>query len=268
MLRRMAQGSIVFDRAAGFYDATRGFPAGAEAGVADAFVAAGGLGPASRVLEVGIGTGRIALPLAARVGRVVGADLSAPMLAKLVEKRAALAIDPVRADVTRLPFADAVADAAVAVHVFHLVPGWRAVLAELSRVLRPGGCLLHGGDDHARGAAWARWRERTEAQFGVENVGVPRARIETFLDDEGWRPVGVERVRFVRRLRPREMLELIAGRSWSMTWRMSDTQLAEAVAVLREDLLAAFGELDREVELETGFWVRAYRPPATTPARR
>lgn len=258
--RPMTTDSIVFDRAAGFYDATRGFPSGVEELVADAFVAAGGLGPASRVLEVGIGTGRIALPLARRVGRVFGVDRSSPMLAKLIEKRGPLPVELVRADATRLPFADASVEAAVGVHVFHLIPGWRAVLAELARVLGPGGLLLHGGDDHARGEAWRRWRARTEAQFGVENVGVPRARIETFLEEEGWRPVGVERVRFARRARPREMLALIEGRSWSLTWRMSEAQLAEAVAALREDLAAAFGDLDREVEIETGFWVRAYRP--------
>ncbi|HSJ95692.1 MAG TPA: methyltransferase domain-containing protein [Myxococcota bacterium] len=251
--------SIVFDRAAGFYDATRGFPPGVEERVADAFVAAGGLGPASRVLEVGVGTGRIALPLAERVGHVVGVDRSAPMLAKLVEKRGPLPIALARADAGRLPLPDASVEAAVAVHVFHLIPGWRAVLAELARVLRPGGLLLHGGDDHARGEAWRRWRARTEAQFGVENVGVPRARIETFLEEEGWRPAGVETVRFARRTRPRTLLDLIEGRSWSLTWRMSDTQLAEAVSALREDLVAAFGDLDREVEIETGFWVRAYQ---------
>jgi hypothetical protein len=91
-------------------------------------------------------------------------------------------------------------------------------------------------------------------------VGVPRARIETFLEEEGWRPAGVERRSFSRRARPREMLALIEGRSWSLTWRMSDAQLAEAAAALRDDLAAAFGDLDREVEIETGFWVRAYQP--------
>jgi SAM-dependent methyltransferase len=252
--------SIVFDRAAGFYDATRGFPPGVEGAVAAAFVAAGRLGPASRVLEIGVGTGRIALPLAERVARVTGVDRSAPMLAKLVEKRGPLPVDLVRGDGTALPLADACVDAAVAVHVFHLIPGWRQVLEELARVLRPGGLLLHGGDDQAADAAWRGWRERIEPKLGLENVGVPRARIETFLEDEGWRPVAARRVGFRRRVRPRAMLEGLETRSWSTTWRMSDAQLAETAAALRADLVAAFGDLEREVEIETGFWVRAYQP--------
>ncbi len=253
--------SVVFDRAAEYYDATRGLPPGVEDAVAAAFVAAGGLGPASRVVEIGIGTGRIALPLARRVGRVVGADLSAPMLAKGLEKRGALPVHFVRADATRLPWADESADAAVAVHVFHLIADWRAALAELARVLKPGGRLLHGADDQARGEAWTRWRERLDAQLGVENVGVPRTRIHTFLEDEGWTAAGEEQLRFPRRMRPSALIDLIASRTWSVTWRMSDAQLAEAVDTLRTDLRAEFDDLDQEVDVETGFRVRAYRPP-------
>jgi len=255
------QRSIVFDRAAGYYDATRGLPPGVEDAVAAAFVSAGRLGPKSHVLEIGVGTGRIALPLAQRVARVWGVDLSAAMLAKGIEKRGALPVHFVRADVTQLPCADESADAAVAVHVFHLIAGWRAALAELARVLRPGGLLLHGADDQARGKAWTRWRERLDAQLGVENVGVPRARIDTFLEDEGWTAAGEEQLRFPRRMRPSALLDLIASRTWSVTWRMSDAQLAEAVDTLRTDLRAEFDDFEAEVEVETGFRVRAYHPP-------
>jgi len=256
-----AEASIAFDRAADYYDATRGFPPGVEDRVADLFVQAGGLGPASRVLEVGIGTGRIAVPLAARVARYAGADLSAPMLGKLAGKRSALPIDLVRADATALPFSDGRFHTLIGVHVFHLIPGWRAVLAEAARVLAPGGLLLHGGDDHSRGPVWRRWRDRVEERGAAPNVGVPRARIQSFPEEEGWSPAGVHSIAFGRRTRPREVIELVAGRSWSTTWRMSDVELAAAVEALRADLLEAFEDLEREVELETGFWVRAYRPP-------
>lgn len=256
-----AETSIVFDRAAGYYDATRGFPPGVEARVAELFAQAGELGGASRVLEIGVGTGRIAVPLAARVGRYTGVDLSTPMLGQLVPKRADLAIDLVRADVVQLPFADGRFDAVVGVHVFHLIPRWRAVLAEVARVLAPGGLLLHGGDDRSRDPVWRCWRDRVEEQGSAPNLGVPRARLESFPEDEGWSPSGLQRIAFTRTTRPREMLDLVAGRSWSSTWRMSEAELAHAVESLRADLLGAFGDLEREVALETGFWVRAYRPP-------
>jgi ubiquinone/menaquinone biosynthesis C-methylase UbiE len=257
--------SIAFDRAAGFYDATRGFPPDVAERVAELFVAAGGLGAASRLLEVGIGTGRIALPLARHVGSYTGVDLAGPMIAQLVRKANAVQLGrvrPLRADAMRLPFANGVFDAAVGVHVFHLIPGWRGVLGELARVLRPEGLLLHGGDDHTRGEAWGSWRRRMEAGFGVENVGVPRERIQSFLAEEGWRPAGERQsLRFARMLRPRELVESVRGRLWSMCWRMSDAQVEQAAAALQAELAARFGDLDRPVELEAGFWVQAHRPP-------
>jgi SAM-dependent methyltransferase len=183
------------------------------------------------------------------------------MLARLVAKRGALPLAAARADAARLPFPAGCFDAVVGVHVFHLIPAWREVLAESARVLAPGGLLLHGGDDHSRGPVWQRWRDRVEASGVAPHVGVERSRITSFPEDEGWSFVGLHELRFVRRTRPREMLELVSGRSWSQTWRMSDGELAEAAGALRADLLDVFGDLDREVELETGFWVRAYRPP-------
>jgi SAM-dependent methyltransferase len=183
------------------------------------------------------------------------------MLGKLVAKRGELPVHLVRADATRLPFAPASFDALVAVHVFHLIPGWREVLAGAARLLRRGGLLLHGSDDNSRDFSSNRWRERFSGQAEKENVGVPRAQLERFPEDEGWRPAGVHRIAFSRRIRPREMVALLAGRCWSRTWRLSDEELAVAVEDLRETLLAEVGDLEREVEIETGFWIRAYRPP-------
>jgi ubiquinone/menaquinone biosynthesis C-methylase UbiE len=135
----------VFDRAANYYDRTRGYPPGVTERVAELLCSAGALTPKSQVLEVGIGTGRIALPLAARVGRVVGIDRPRAMLRRLLQKNGAEATRPLLADTSALPFAGTCFDAVLAVHVFHLVPNWRQALAELKRVLLPGGVLLPRG---------------------------------------------------------------------------------------------------------------------------
>lgn len=254
-------GSVVFDRAAGYYDATRGFPPGVDERVADLFVEAGSLSEKSRVLELGAGTGRIAVPLAERVGSVVGVDLSRPMLARLLAKRGTRPLRPVQAEVARLPLRNARFDAVVAVHVFHLVACWRESLAEAARVLRPGGLLLHGSDDHARGIAFSSWREQVDESLGIEHVGVPRSGLETFPEGEGWEPAGTARLRFQRLWRPSDLLSAVERRQWSSCWQMSDSQVAQACRFLRSELERRFGDLEREVEVESGFWVRAYRPP-------
>jgi SAM-dependent methyltransferase len=132
------------------------------------------------------------------------------------------------------------------------------VLIEARRVLRPGGVLLHAADEQS--ALWRVWRERIDRELGYEHVGVPRARFEDFPEDHGWRLAGpVRRLAFETRLAPRDLVDRMAKRTWSVTWRLSDAELDRTVALLRDELLARFGELDREVTLEAGFWVRAYR---------
>ncbi|HMQ34159.1 MAG TPA: class I SAM-dependent methyltransferase [Chloroflexaceae bacterium] len=140
--------SVSFERAAAFYDATRGYAPGTAERICAAIVARTGATRQSRFLELGVGTGRIALPFLAAGYSYAGVDLAASMLAVLREKAAAAASRPmlVRGDVTRLPFADASFDVALGVHVLHLVADWRATLAEARRVLRPRAHLLLAGD--------------------------------------------------------------------------------------------------------------------------
>jgi SAM-dependent methyltransferase len=77
---------ISFDRAAEYYDTTRGYAEGSAERIREAIVAYTGAGPGTRFLELGVGTARIALPLARRGVPVHGIDLSAAMVARLREK--------------------------------------------------------------------------------------------------------------------------------------------------------------------------------------
>src|SRR5207237_9534694 len=71
--------SVAFDRAASFYDQTRTLSPEAAKRVTD--LLSDELAGVERALEIGVGTGRIALPLVDAGVRLVGVDLSAPMLA-------------------------------------------------------------------------------------------------------------------------------------------------------------------------------------------
>src|SRR5262245_3866481 len=148
--------SISFDRVADRYDETRFYPPEVSGQIAEALIAHGHVPAGGSLLEVGIGTGRIALPLLARGINVTGVDISTLMVERLHEKYAAvrgeqaerawgrLTIELV--DMTALPFADASFDAAVGVHVFHLVPEWQQALDEVLRVVKSGGAFLLGQD--------------------------------------------------------------------------------------------------------------------------
>ncbi|MCZ6465327.1 MAG: class I SAM-dependent methyltransferase [Proteobacteria bacterium] len=256
----MAETSVRFDRAADYYDETRGHPPDVEARLGAFLAEAGGLDASSHVLEVGIGTGRISLPLAREVGAVFGVDLSRPMLDRLRAKPGGGAVRLAESDAARLPFRSESFDAAIGVHVFHLIAGWREALDEVARVLRPGAPLLLAGDGRRLPELWDKWLERPEAK-AVKDIGVPREQIDSFLGGAGWRREGERRrLRFSRTISLGGTVEELENRIWSSTWQMDDEQLAALVDTARKLLLDQYGTLDRTLEVETEFWVETHWP--------
>ncbi len=257
--------STSFDRAADVYEATRGFPPG----IADQVVGAlmdDWLSPRARVLEVGVGTGRIARPLAALGPRVVGLDLSSRMMAEL-QRRVTSPARPslIRGDATRVPIHDQAVDAVLGVHVFHLIPDWMSVLAEARRVLVPGGLLITGYDWSAPGAPRERvfglWREIL-AGMGYSGE-YPGARdysdVHASLVAQG--ATVVERMvgEWTVARTPGQLIESIEHRSWSSTWGVPDTLFPEALAQLRQRVRADLGPPDTVFTVTHRFRWQAYR---------
>jgi ubiquinone/menaquinone biosynthesis C-methylase UbiE len=108
-----------------------------------------GLPPGATVVDVGAGTGTLAIALAAARpdARVVGVDGDPQVLALARRKAGAERVDWVAALAGDLPLADAGADRIVlSLLLHHLSPGSRdGALREVRRVLRPGG-RLHVAD--------------------------------------------------------------------------------------------------------------------------
>jgi SAM-dependent methyltransferase len=90
------------------------------------------------VLDVGTGTGRAAITLAAAGAHVTGVDASQEMLRVARERAAAERLDVAFApgDAHALPFADRSFDVAVSLRVLMHTPGWRQCVRELCRVAR------------------------------------------------------------------------------------------------------------------------------------
>ncbi|MEE8535970.1 MAG: methyltransferase domain-containing protein [Kiloniellales bacterium] len=118
---------------------------------------AAGLRGGDRVLDVGCGTGVLAREAATAVGpegRVTGLDINDGMLA--VARRLAPEIDWRQGDAAALPFEDGAFDAVVSQFVLMFVPDRQAAVAEMGRVLAPGGRLAVAvwvGFDRAPGYA-------------------------------------------------------------------------------------------------------------------
>jgi ubiquinone/menaquinone biosynthesis C-methylase UbiE len=242
-----SSGSVSFDRAADTYDRTR-LLTGALATEGMAAVARFAP-PGSRALEVGTGTGRIALPLLERGVDLVGCDLALGMLRRQRQKLPAARL--VQADATALPFAAQRFDLLVTIHVMHLVGGWRQALREFRRVLAPGGVYLNSWNPH--GGEWMTfdlrtfWRGRVEARgLNWRRPGIQSR--EELLDEAralGAASESLEAARALAYVTPREAVENIRRRAFSDTWDIPDEAFGGLLADLEAYAAERYPDPDR-----------------------
>jgi SAM-dependent methyltransferase len=251
--------SVNFDRAADFYDETRDVGEDAIGQTID--LLADELAGRGHVLEIGVGTGILASPLAARGLDVVGVDLSAAMLAKLLTRGGAPP-PVIRADATRLPFRDGAFGAAYGRHVLHLIPDWRAAVAELCRVVGSGVVLIDAG---AGGTAWRDLWAAMRAVTGPEadHVGLDLKRdgvevLDAAFAAGGGVPRALPEITYPDTDTVADHLDEIERRSPSWTWRLTDDQLQAALAAGRRWTLDRYDTLEvRLAETVSVRW-RAY----------
>jgi len=141
-----------FDRIAGIYDETRKSRQDVLERAVDVVVKKLGLRDGDRILDVGCGTGRVSFEFADRGYEVIGLDPSHKMLSEAAMKagdhRGIVRL--VQGDAQSLPFAKGVFDAALVVHVFHLMEGWRGAFLQAMESLGDRGSLVLWASDRGR----------------------------------------------------------------------------------------------------------------------
>lgn len=257
------------------YDALRGHPAEVSAEIGRSIAAQ--MGEGARVLELGVGTGRIALPVAAAGCEVYGVDLSAHMLAALSGRLREQGIEGVhlaQGDITALPFREGVFDGAMAVHVLHLVADWAGVLAQVSRLVRPGGTLVLGRDwvDPESFAGMVRnFFRKTVVEVGTEmlppgaTAAAPpsggAAIVQTLLS-LGARPAGEGELvgaEWRSELTPRQVLDGIRSRDDAESWVLPDEVLTETMRRLDAFAEAQWPDLDAPQPVTRRFLLGVFR---------
>jgi SAM-dependent methyltransferase len=123
--------------------------------------------PGERILDLGCGDGRLTEHLAALGAVVVGVDASAEMLAAARAK----GLDVVQADARELPFHNEF-DAVFSNAALHWVPDAEAVIAGVSRALKPGGRFVGEFGGHGNVAAIATALRAVLARRGIDGQAV------------------------------------------------------------------------------------------------
>lgn len=248
-----------FDRVADVYDATRAMPPEVSSSVADAIAAlAREVNADPRLIEVGIGTGRIAVPLAERAVRVTGIDISTAMLSVLLGKRRD--IDVMLAEASRPPLRPATFDASLFVHILHLVPDPEATVRATLELVRPGGIAMAGGDDHtgiridADGIIESTVRELCGVEMGGRQPHTTGQQVfQRVARDLGavieMREVAV----WNSSTTARRMLERLASRNFSSAWKIPEAVMPELMARVRPALVQLFGGIETPVSFQRSF---------------
>lgn len=252
--------NMSFDRVAHLYDETRSLPPDATRKVTALIAQVGRFTPRTCLLEIGIGTGRMAIPLLEHLPNITGVDIGMGMLHRLRTKTGAERVRLALADAADLPFGDSTFDRILISHLFHLLPEPERVNEAILRVLERGGYLLHCRTEVHPGVLAAR----RAADSAVNGTGSEKRRwsqAQSFLDHAGWGRHTSHTLTYTEHFTPSHFMESFRKRAWSSIWHASDDAIARGVEAMRGPLLDAFGTLDEPVEITHSFHVDVHTPP-------
>jgi len=211
----------------------------------------------NRVLEPGIGTGRIAIPLAERGYRIIGVDISGKMLGLLKKQmnqlKRPLPLSFQIANVTELPFRTATFDAAVVVHLFYFIREWKKAVQEILRAVKNDGpvILMHTGTGTEIPFLNQRYKDLCANQGClIPDVGVKStSEVVDYCSSLSYHAEWIrDRWKWASHIRLDKALYYLKSRAYSFTIVASNHVHTNAIERLESELQHQFDSLRTEVE--------------------
>lgn len=222
------------------------------------------------LLEVGVGTGRVGMPIVARGFQFTGVDTDPEMMELFRTKCSGVSrkVSLVVGDAQNLPFADESFHAVLAVHVWHVVPDLERALSEATRVLRPGGFLFEGWDqpvpDGPEFQIQHRWctelsRYGYTVQRGAHTAALGQSR--SYLASRGLESREAAIARWDVQHTPLEVLESLAEGLFSFARNIPLEVRFAAARDVRPWLEDRYPDLEAPVKTSWSFHLRTTRLP-------
>jgi SAM-dependent methyltransferase len=242
-----------YGRLAPSYDRYRGLSASTIEHWLEKLIQAGGVTSASKVLDIGCGTGRLAIPLKEATGaEVFGLDISAEMLEQAKSKRGAEALHWILGDAQALPFPEGSFDFTLMCLVLHHIADKACAISEMYRVLRPGG----------RGLIWTISHRQIKdsllneffpsfSQLDLQRCpSIPE--IRSLMKGTGYAGVRAEKLTFAERTSTSRYIEKVRNKYISTLDLLSEAEFAAGMKRLARILPQRYG---REMRRETQFTI-------------
>ncbi|MFW9914989.1 MAG: class I SAM-dependent methyltransferase [Candidatus Thorarchaeota archaeon] len=130
--------TISFDRIATDYDRTRWVPSKLRDKFFNKLIDEVPLSTESQIFELGVGTGRLAIPFSRLGYKMFGIDVSLLMLKEAIQNRGKdhKKLYLLQADANSLPIKEKSFDFCLFVHILHLLENWKGVIDSVERVLK------------------------------------------------------------------------------------------------------------------------------------
>lgn len=130
--------TVSFDRIATDYDRTRWVPPKLRDKFINKLINEVPLSAKSRIFEIGVGTGRLAIPFSLLGYTVFGVDISLLMLKEAILNRGKdqNKLHLLQADASNLPIKEKSLDLCLFVHILHLLENWKGVIDSAERLLK------------------------------------------------------------------------------------------------------------------------------------
>lgn len=192
-----------------------------------------------KLLDLGCGTGRFALPLAAKLGySVTGVDVSREMIAKAKAKDTQGQVEWSIANVNDLPYSDSSFDVVFMSHLLHHLDRPFELVERCFRLVKPGGILFnrYGAMEHIRTdpehTFFPRARELDEARTPTVN------QVETWFRKAGFADVGSETVAQQTNVSATNRVRSVRARVSSVLSLMADAEFYQGLAEMERYAVA------------------------------
>ena len=224
------------------------------------------------LIEVGVGTGRIGMPVVARGFRFTGVDIDPEMMEVFRSKYSGVSrkVSLVTADAQALPFEAQSFHALIAVHVWHLVPDLEQGVSEAVRVLKPGGFLFEGWDApvgvSAESEIQERWMEAIRGYGYAIQRGAHRSALESskrYLQSRGLDSKESVIAKWEVLHSPLEVLEALAEGLFSFTRSVPVEVRFAAARDVKGFLLERYPDLETPLKTSWAFHLRTTRIPGS-----